>query len=144
MLKTNTARRLFSQQVKSLKGNTYSIRDKLIIDGKLVDAKSGQTFDDIDPTNGSLITKVASAGQQDVDAAVQSCTDALKDWKKVPPFVRSRLMLKLADKMEEHMDELETLDSLDVGKLPEEAHGDAMFSTLILRYFAGMANQIHG
>ena len=53
-------------------------------------------------------------------------------------------MLKLADKMEEHMDELETLDSLDVGKLPEEAHGDAMFSTLILRYFAGMANQIHG
>ena len=53
-------------------------------------------------------------------------------------------MLNLADKMEEHMDELVTLDSLDVGKISEEAHGDAMFSIQMLRYYAGTANQIHG
>ena len=53
-------------------------------------------------------------------------------------------MLKLADKMEEHPEELATLESLDVGKISGEAQGDVKFSTLILRYYAGMANQIHG
>ena len=60
-------------------------------------------------------------------------------WKQVPPFVKSSLLHKLADKLEANIEELVTLESEDVGKTKEEATGDVMFSTLVLRYYAGLA-----
>ena len=115
-----------------------------MINGQFVDASHGETFDVLNPADGSLITKVSAANEDDVNKAVESCTDAAKIWKGVPPFVKSSLMNKYADKIEENLDELATLESEDVGKIRENAIGDMMFSAMIVRYYAGLANNIHG
>ena len=70
----------------------------------------------LNPADGKLLTKVAAASKEDVDAAVQSCTDAANIWKQVPPFVKSSLLQKYADKLVENIDELSALESTDVGK----------------------------
>ena len=98
----------------------------------------------LNPASGTLLTKVAAASKEDVDAAVQSCADAPNVWKQVPPFVRSSLLHKYADKIVENMDELTTLESTDVGKPIGDSVADAMVSSGIVRYYAGLANCIEG
>ena len=98
-------------------GVTYNVPNQLFINGQWKDAKDGQTFDLINPGTGELITKVASAGPADVDEAVQAATQAATIWENVPPFVRSRMMIAFADKIEAHADELATLEAEDNGKM---------------------------
>lgn len=70
----------------------------------------------INPGTGELITKCASAGVEDINDAVQAASDAAKIWEQVPPFVRGNLLNKFADKIEQHADELATLECEDNGK----------------------------
>ena len=62
----------------------------------------------------------------------------------MPPFVKSGLMHKLANKLEENFDELVTLECMDVGMTKETASNALSFSTNLLRYYAGLANTIEG
>ena len=56
------SKRSFTAAITSLKGNAYTPLNKLIINGQHVDAKSGKTFDLLNPSTGKLITRVAAAG----------------------------------------------------------------------------------
>src|SRR5262249_52746177 len=90
----------------------------LLIDGKLVPAKSGKTFPVYDPATGPVIAKVAEADREDVDLAVRAARRAFDDgpWARTKPNERSRLLWKLADLVETHLDELAEIESLDNGK----------------------------
>ena len=70
----------------------------------------------INPGTGEVITKVQSGGADDINAAVEAASQAAHIWEHVPPFVRGNLLNKFADKIEEHADELSTLDCEDNGK----------------------------
>jgi len=118
------------------------VRNQLLINGQWQDAKSGETFDVINPGTGELITKVASGGADDINLAVEAAKNAAKIWENVPPFVRANLMNKFADKVEQHADELVTLECEDNGKQYGDAFGDCMFSVMLLRYYAGLAMNI--
>ena len=93
-------------------------RTELFIDGGFVPAASGRTFDDIAGRDGSLIARVAEGGAEDVDRAVAAARRSFDDrrWSDQPPAARKRVLLRLAELVREHLDELALLESLDVGK----------------------------
>src|SRR5690606_14423590 len=80
------------------------------------DAADGATFPTLDPASGRVLADVALAGEKDVDRAVASARTAASAWRDIPPRARGRVLLRLADLMEEHGDELQLTEPLDIGK----------------------------
>ena len=70
----------------------------------------------VNPGTGKFITKVQSGDAEDINRAVEAATQAAQIWENVPPFVRGNLLNKFADKIEQHADELVTLECEDNGK----------------------------
>ncbi len=93
-------------------------RTDLFIDGAFTPAAAGRTFDDITGRDGSRIAAVAQGDARDVDRAVAAARRAFDDrrWSDQPPTARKRVLLRLAELVREHLDELALLESLDVGK----------------------------
>ncbi|KAJ0960375.1 hypothetical protein J5N97_001792 [Dioscorea zingiberensis] len=120
---------------------------KLFINGLFHDALSGKTFETIDPRTGDVITRVAEGDKPDIDLAVKAAREAFNHgtWPRMSGYQRGRIMMKFADLIEEHIEEIATLDSLDGGKL--FSHGKALDipgCAALLRYYAGAADKIHG
>jgi 4-guanidinobutyraldehyde dehydrogenase / NAD-dependent aldehyde dehydrogenase len=91
---------------------------KAFINGDYVAAKSGRTFDCINPATGEVIAKIASCQSEDVDAAVSSSRAAFDKgtWRDMAPAERKKIMLSFADKIRENREELALLETLDMGK----------------------------
>ncbi len=119
---------------------------KLLIDGRRIAALSGRSFETLNPATGEVITKVAEAGVEDVDAAVRSSRAAFEGaWSHMKASDRGLLLLKLADLIRRDEDELVQLESLDSGK-PVSAIRRQDLPAVIdtLTYYAGMADKING
>lgn len=117
------------------------------INGKFMDAASGKTTAIINPTDESVICHVSSGGVEDVQKAVEAARLAFEEgeWGKMNARDRGRLLFKLADLMEEHKEELATIESIDSGAvytLALKTHVGMSIDTW--RYFAGWADKIHG
>ncbi|MGG0792076.1 aldehyde dehydrogenase family protein [Peribacillus simplex] len=120
---------------------------KLLINGELVEAASGKTFETLDPSNGTVLAVVSEAGPEDVDKAVKAARKAFDNgpWKKMSASERSRLIYKLADLMEEHKEALAQLDTLDNGKpIGETTNADVPLAIDHFRYYAGWTTKIVG
>ena len=112
----------------------------LFIGGKWVEPAHGQTQDDIDPSTGTVIAKVAVAEKQDIDRAVSAAQRAFDDvWFDTPPKERAAMLLKLADAVDSNGAELARLESIDVGKPITLSLADIPFISDNLRFFAGAA-----
>lgn len=117
---------------------------QLFIDGEWLDA--AETFDDLDPSTGQLLVKVANASADDVDRAVRAARTALDGaWGELSGAARGALLHRLADLVERDAAELARLESLDVGK-PAAQPGmlDVPNTIATLRHFAGWADKITG
>lgn len=120
---------------------------KLLINGELVEAASGKTFETLDPSNGKVLAVVSEAGPEDVDKAVKAARTAFDNgpWKRMSASERSRLIYKLADLMEEHKEALAQLDTLDNGKpIGETTNADVPLAIDHFRYYAGWTTKIVG
>ncbi|XP_068647750.1 aldehyde dehydrogenase family 2 member C4-like isoform X2 [Aristolochia californica] len=120
---------------------------KLFINGQFVDSVSGKTFETIDPRSGEVIARVAEGDKEDVDLAVKEAREAFDHgkWPRMSGAERHRIMLKYADVLDEHAEELAAIDSLDAGKLFTLTKAlDVAESANCLRYYAGAADKIHG
>ena len=117
---------------------------RLLIDGEWVSARSGKTFDSINPSTGEVIGEVAEADAGDVDVAVAAARRAFDGpWSKFTPQQRQNVLLKLADLVEQHLDELRMLDVIDMG-MPIQRTQRSNKIVENLRYFAGWTTKIHG
>ncbi|OMC01720.1 aldehyde dehydrogenase PuuC [Mycobacterium sp. NS-7484] len=116
-------------------------RTEAFIDGKYRPARSGATFDSINPATGELIAPVAAGDTEDVDAAVASARAAFDTgvWSKSSASHRKRVLRRLSDLILEHGEELALLDSIDMGKLVAEAHTVDVPSAAELFAFYGEA-----
>uniref|UniRef100_J3MFF7 Aldehyde dehydrogenase 1 n=1 Tax=Oryza brachyantha TaxID=4533 RepID=J3MFF7_ORYBR len=120
---------------------------KLFINGRFVDAVSGKTFETRDPRTGDVIASIAEGDKEDVDLAVRAAREAFDhgEWPRMSGSERGRVMLKYAELVEQHAEELAALESLDAGKpLAVARVVDVGNSVDSLRYFAGAADKIHG
>src|SRR5829696_2565169 len=98
----------------------------------------------LNPATGETIAEVPRGTQADVDRAVEAARKALPDWLDKTPKDRMELLLKLADLIDEHADELTELESRNVGKPLSIARDEMPFSADNLRFFAGAARTLEG
>ncbi len=120
---------------------------KLLIGGKWVAAKSGKTFESLNPATEEVIATVAEAGQADVDDAVKAARRAFEEgpWPRMQPFERARLLTKFAELLEANAQELGELDTLDGGRVFRlTSTVDPFGSAEGIRYAAGWATKFYG
>ena len=123
----------------------FPIRRQLFIGGKFVDAKNGETLPSVNPHDESTIADVAMAGKADIDAAVAAAQAASPGWSRMAASERGRLLMKLADKIEDNAEALARLESLDTGHpLKDSRLLDVPRTALCFRYFGGMADKYEG
>ena len=118
----------------------------MLIGAEWVQAASGETFPVYDPATGAEIARAPRGAAEDVDRAVAAARRALKGpWKRVTPQERGRLLWRLADLIEAHLEDFSQIDSLDNGKPINEARFfDVPFTVDMLRYFAGWPTKLTG
>ena len=100
---------------------------RLLINNEWVDAASGKTFESRNPANGELLANVAEADAEDINRAVKAARQAFEKgpwYWTLTPSERGKLIWRLADLMQEHIDELAELETLDNGKPIKLARGD--------------------
>ncbi|HEX4209019.1 MAG TPA: aldehyde dehydrogenase family protein, partial [Candidatus Binataceae bacterium] len=120
---------------------------KLLINGKWVPSKSGKTFETVNPANEEALALVAEGDKADVDEAVKAARNAYEEgkWSSIGPHQRARYMLKIAELIDQHADELAELETLDNGKpLMFARNFDVPAAAETFRYYAGWVTKIYG
>ena len=131
------------QQVKAF----VSAPRKMLIGGRWLEAASGKTFPTYNPATGEVLAQVAEGNSADVDRAVTAARKAFAGgpWRTLTASERRRLIWKLADLVESHLEEFAQLESLDNGKPIGVARvADVPLAVDLFRYMAGWATKIEG
>jgi phenylacetaldehyde dehydrogenase len=113
---------------------------KNLIDGKWVDAVSGETFAVYAPSNGETIARVPDSGAEDIDRAVNAARRAFESgpWPKMSPSDRGRLIWRIGNLILANLEELAEIESIDNGKPLSVARvADIPLSADLLHYMAG-------
>jgi betaine-aldehyde dehydrogenase len=115
------------------------------IDGEFTDAADGATEEVLDPATGEAIAEAPLSSAEDVDRAVRAARRAFEEWSTKTPGDRSGALLKLADAIEEHAEELADIESADAGK-PRHAflEDEIPFAADNVRFFAGAGRIMEG
>lgn len=119
---------------------------RAVIGGKRVAAQTGQVFDCISPVDGRVLTQVARCGDADINAAVNAARDAFEDrrWSGMPPAQRKRIMIRFADLVLEHADELALMETLDMGKPVKYARSvDVNSASNCLRWYGEAVDKVY-
>ncbi len=125
--------------------NTTLPTQQLFIDGGLVDATSGETFDTVNPATNRVIAAVQQASEADVDRAVAAARAGFAVWSQMPAVERSRVLLRAVEILRARNDELAHLETLDTGKpLSETLEIDISTGADVVEYYAGLVQALHG
>ena len=120
---------------------------RMLINGEWVSAKSGETFPTFNPATGEVVCDVPSGGREDIDRAVRAARAAFETgpWPRLTASERGRLLWKLADLLEQNLEEFAALDSLDNGKpLAVARAADVPLAVDLFRYMGGWTTKLHG
>src|ERR1700674_4435738 len=140
---TATATAALDRNVSSFISKTQ----KILINGKWVEAASGKTFSTFNPATGEVLSRVAEGDKEDIDRAVKAARAAFETgpWSKITPSERGRMIWKIGDLIEKHLEEFAQLESLDNGKpLTVARVADVPLAADMFRYMAGWATKIEG
>jgi acyl-CoA reductase-like NAD-dependent aldehyde dehydrogenase len=121
-------------------------RSQVFVDGRFLPAASGATFDNLNPATGRSLGAVASGDQADIDRAVASARAAFRKgaWALQPPKARKKVLLKLADLMLEHREELALLETLDMGKpISDSLAVDVPSAANCIRWYGEAVDKIY-
>jgi aldehyde dehydrogenase (NAD+) len=117
----------------------------IIIDGERRRAVSEEEIEQVDPGTGQVLTAIAAGGAADVDLAVNSAQESAGLWRGMRPSARGRLLQDLGSLIEEHAEELATLETLDNGKpLAESLYCDTALAAETWHYFGGWCSKLAG
>jgi betaine-aldehyde dehydrogenase len=115
------------------------------VDGAFVDAVEGRTEPIVNPATGEEIAVAQMSDEQDVDRAVAAARRAFPTWSDTTPGERAHALLRLADAIEAHADEIAALESADAGKPLAAVREDELpVMADNLRFFAGAARCLEG
>ncbi len=115
------------------------------IAGEYVDGRTESTTDIVNPATGSVVATAPVSGAADVDAAYGAAQSAFAEWGRTTPSERQQALLKIADAIEEHADELIALESENTGKIQALTASEEIPPMVDqLRFFAGAARVLEG
>ena len=119
---------------------------RLLIDGRRVEALSGKSFDSINPATGEVLARVSEGDAADIDLAVAAARRAFDDgrWSEMKPFDRQTILSRFADLVEARHDEIARLDTLDMGMPLARTLGNRRRSVGMLRFYAGLTTTLRG
>ena len=116
------------------------------IDGRFVDAASGNTYTSLNPATGQPLAEVAECGSADVDLAVAAARRQAEDgaWSRVSPADRKHILIRFADLIAEHVAELALTESLDAGKpIADTLEGDIPETADCIRWHAEAIDKVY-
>ena len=118
---------------------------QMIIGGKAVQAQSGKTLEVRSPVDGQVFATIPRGEAADIDAAVGAARLALEGaWGQFSALERGRLMLKMAQKVLDHAEELALLEARDTGKPMTTARNDMVVLARYFEFYGSAADKIHG
>jgi betaine-aldehyde dehydrogenase len=106
--------------------------------------KSGRTTDQINPGTGESLGRAADCGADDIDAAVNAAKAAFKEWRRVPPLERAKMLKEIARVLRENAGELAMIDAADCGNPIAEMITDATIAAAQIEFFAGLVTEMKG
>ncbi|EWH02485.1 betaine-aldehyde dehydrogenase [Halomonas sp. BC04] len=119
--------------------------ETLYIDGRRVEATSGETFDVHNPYDGTLLARVQQASQADVDRAVAAARKGQHVWAAMTGMERGRILNRAVALLRERNDEIAELETRNTGKpISETAAVDIATGADVIEYYAGLASAIEG
>jgi acyl-CoA reductase-like NAD-dependent aldehyde dehydrogenase len=123
-----------------------SLPPALLIGNQRVPARSGNTFETVNPATGKVLATVAEGDAADVDEAVRAARTAFEEgpWSRMGPADRGALLRRFATLMDEHIDELAELETLDNGLTIATSRGLIATAIEIMFYFSGAAQHAVG
>ncbi|PHS79338.1 MAG: aldehyde dehydrogenase PuuC [Rhodospirillaceae bacterium] len=128
------------------RASKIALPSHLFIDGKRVDAISQKTFDNINPGTGKVLGPVAEGDSDDINHAVASARKAFDAgvWSNMAPKDRKKVLIRLADFMDDHAEELALLETLDVGKpIGDSLSVDVPSSANCMRWYGEACDKIY-
>jgi acyl-CoA reductase-like NAD-dependent aldehyde dehydrogenase len=115
------------------------------INGKWVDAKSGETFQSINPANREEVVGIVSkSGKQDVDDAVRAAIESYEGWRMTPAPRRGEILFKVAELLVKKKEDLARLETREMGKVLSEGRGDVQEAIDMAYYMAGEGRRLAG
>jgi aldehyde dehydrogenase len=124
---------------------TFKDKYDNFIGGKFVAPASGQYFDVVSPVDGKVFTKAAHSNKEDLTLAVDAAHEAFKTWGKVSVTDRSNMLIKIAQVMEDNLQYLAAVETIDNGKAVRETlAADLPLAIDHFRYFAGVIRAEEG
>lgn len=122
------------------------LHDKAFIDGKFVVARSGKTFASVNPATGETLAHVAACDAEDIDLAVAAARRSFESgaWSRAAPAHRKEVLLRLAQLLRDNLQELALTESLDMGKLVNDAATiDVPGSAAIFQWYAEAIDKMY-
>ena len=122
------------------------VEEPFLIDGEWVAPAGRPRFEVLDPASGEAFALAVQAAPEDVDAAVAAATEAHADgrWRKLPAEDRARALIRVAELIEERLEDLAVLETRDNGKPIERSRADTAMSARTFRHFAGAPARLEG
>ena len=114
------------------------------VGGEWVAAVDGGTMEVLNPATGETVAEVPRGTQADVDRAVEAAKKALPEWLETTPAERAEVLLRLADLVDEHAEELAQLESVNTGKPIAVSREEPPVMSDNIRFFAGAARILEG
>ena len=122
-------------------------KNKTFINGSWVDGTSGKTLQSVNPATGEVIAEVQENSAEDVEMAIQAAKESFyvtRIWRDMDTQSRSDILLKIADMIEEELEEIAKTESMDNGKPLREAEADVDDAAHCFRYYAGLIRTPQG
>ena len=121
-------------------------RYQMFVGGRWVGAKSGETYEIVDPATEQVVAVVPKGGVADADEAVRVAREAFDTgpWPRMTAVERAQVLTAAAAKIRERADELARLETLQMGKLLEDSLVDMNDAAHTFEYYAGLAQEMHG
>src|SRR3979411_2179695 len=123
-----------------------SFRDKAFIGGRFVSSAAGRTFDNISPIDGRILAKIAAGDAEDIDRAVKAARAAFEAglWADQAPKARKRVLVKLAELIQKHANELALLETRDMGKpILNARNGDVRAVAECVRWYGEAIDKLY-
>ena len=123
-----------------------SFRDKAFIGGRFVPSAAGETFDNISPIDGRILAKIAAGDAEDIDRAVKAARAAFEAgvWADQAPKARKRILVRFAELIQKHANELALLETLDMGKpILNARNGDVRAVAECVRWYGEAVDKVY-
>ncbi len=120
------------------------LRDQAYVDGKWIDADSGETFPVVNPATGETIADVPRMGAAETRRAIEAAERALPAWRAKTAKERARVLRRFSDLMLEHVDDLAVLMTTEQGKPLAESRAEVEYAASFLEWFGEEAKRVYG